>query len=235
MIMYTPPATAQSIHSFELMQWAREAARARGVPLSHHAPRSMKRRDLFTPDLAASTWAAVERRDPVLRLPATKRSYWHPSPYPRQLCIRWANSTVELATIDPQTDRVTNTWPISALVDVLVDGATVYVALPGSWRASRTVRRFCSLFLQPGGCPRDSHAPSSRAATGSTWRCTWRPTGRRWLSWRTVRRAAAPNSRTHDEYTLHTPRIRCRRHDESRCPPARRGLGAALPRHGATC
>lgn len=137
---YTPPGTLQSVRSHELRGWIVEAALARGIPTTDseaYKTRSWRRGE------SCPTWLLPG--EPVVRprtaqtLPALKRSYWHKRPYLRDFRIR-ANEygPFEMATIDPASGRVTNVWWPGDVIDVVTNGASVYLTLPGGLFSART-------------------------------------------------------------------------------------------------
>jgi hypothetical protein len=69
----------------------------------------------------------------------TKRSFWRKQPYIRDLRIR-ANEhgPFEFATINPTNGAVTNVWWVGDVIDLITDGSSIFIALPGGFLRSRT-------------------------------------------------------------------------------------------------
>jgi hypothetical protein len=150
--MYSTPGTLHSVSSYDLRQWAHETAAAEGIPREPDT-RSWRRRMAGPPtwlqhgrngafqqhERGAQRPAAAATPDTALVLRSMKRSFWARAPYMRELRIQTtAAGPIELATLHPRSKRVTNRWWTDELIDVITEGLTVYLALPGHWFKSRT-------------------------------------------------------------------------------------------------
>eukprot|EP00325_Prymnesiales_sp_UTEX-LB-985_P022283 CAMPEP_0174729356 /NCGR_PEP_ID=MMETSP1094-20130205/53550_1 /TAXON_ID=156173 /ORGANISM="Chrysochromulina brevifilum, Strain UTEX LB 985" /LENGTH=191 /DNA_ID=CAMNT_0015931455 /DNA_START=12 /DNA_END=587 /DNA_ORIENTATION=- len=134
---YSPPGTLKTVDTKELRLWANEVDNARDITLGHHS--SWRRRQ-------APSWVRpgpMAPKESTRTIKALKRSFWHRELYERTLRIRQnEHGPFEIATLDPKSGKVTNTWQPHELLDVLVYSERVYVSLPGGMFRAKTFLHF---------------------------------------------------------------------------------------------
>jgi len=141
---YSPPPSLNAVQSEELRRWAVEAALGQGIPTDYQQrgvdPASIQSRTRSFKRRHVPSWVLPGR--PVVyvtNLRCTKRSFWRKQPYIRDLRIR-ANEhgPFEFATINPTNGAVTNVWWVGDVIDLITDGSSIFIALPGGFLRSRT-------------------------------------------------------------------------------------------------
>jgi len=149
---YSPPGTLKTVDTKELRLWANEIDNAHSITLGHH--KSWRRRE-------APSWVRpgpMRPKENTRALKAFKRSFWRRELYERTLRIRQnEHGPFEIATLDPKSGAVTNTWRPSELLDVLVYSERVYISFPGSLLRSKTFLHF------------DMSSPAAASALVAEW------------------------------------------------------------------
>jgi len=66
-------------------------------------------------------------------------SFWRRLPYERELLVRSNEfGPYEFSTRRPSTGKVTNTWWIGNVTQLITHGSFIYLSLPGGWLRAHT-------------------------------------------------------------------------------------------------
>lgn len=146
-ILLTPPGSLHTLETVELRQWAFEICHARGISVNHHSTSWQRPPSWCLPWTPPQQSDVRERMLDAVKKPAGMLGFRGAS-YPRIVRVRSRardSDVYEVATIHPQSRKVTNRWSILEMSAAHMQGSSVFISLPGGLFRRRTLLEiFCA-------------------------------------------------------------------------------------------